>query len=375
MNNHVKPHRITKKTTSSDSNAGWINQLQNRICSLEDLQRHLPGVQYTEAMQQAEHTFPMAITPYYASLIRHPNASDPVFRQCVPNASELQTSAWLSADPLGEVSCSPIPELIHRYPDRALILITSACAVYCRHCTRKRVSAQSDTVLSQKNLDACIAYLTKNPKISDVLLSGGDPLLLSDSQIDTLLTHVRSVKSVKVIRMATRTLVTLPMRVTPALITVLKHHAPIFVNTHFNHPVELTEIAVKAANLLTDAGIPVGNQTVLLRGVNDTPAIIETLCRTLYHNRIRPYYLFQCDLVGGIEHFRTPLQTGIAIMKHLRGRLSGLAIPHFVVDTPEHGGKVELLPNAIHGKTPAGTRLENNQGEIFLYPEPHVPDA
>lgn len=321
-------------------------------------------------MQQAAHTFPMAITPYYASLISRADDSDPIFRQCVPHASELQAPAWLGPDPLEEESCSPVPGLIHRYPDRALIVTTSACAVYCRHCTRKRVSAQSNTALSEAALDACVAYLAAHPEIDDVLLSGGDPLMLPDAQIDSLLTRIRTVKSVKVIRIATRTLVTLPMRITPALVAVLKQHGPIFVNTHFNHPVELTDIALTAAALLTEAGIPVGNQTVLLHGINDSPAIIETLCRTLYHNRIRPYYLFQCDLVGGIEHFRTPLQTGLDIMKHLRGRLSGLAIPNFAVDTPGHGGKIELLPNAIRGTTPTGTLLENSRGETFLYPEP-----
>lgn len=375
MDKPIKSYAPTKNTTSIDADAAWINQLQNRIRSLADLQRHLPGIHITDAMQQAEHTFPMAITPYYASLIRRADESDPVFQQCVPNASELYAPAWLGPDPLGEESCSPVPGLIHRYPDRALIVTTSACAVYCRHCTRKRVSAQNDTTLSPTDLDACIAYLAAHPQIDDVLLSGGDPLLLPDAQIDDWLTRIRSVKSVKVIRIATRTLVTLPMRFTPALVAVLKRHAPIFVNTHFNHPVELTAAAIEAAASLTDAGIPVGNQTVLLRGINDTPTIIETLCRALYHNRIRPYYLFQCDLVGGIEHFRTPLQNGIDIMKYLRGRLSGLAIPHFAVDTPGHGGKIELLPNVVHGVTPAGTLLENNRGGIFLYPEPRLPNG
>ncbi len=314
----------------------------------------------------------MSITPYYASLIRTPDFSDPIFAQSVPNGDELLSPDWLSEDPLMEQQCSPSPFLIHRYPDRILIVATSACATYCRHCTRKRVSSQCDKRISDADVDFCVAYLQDHPEVDDVLISGGDPLTLSDAKINSLLTRIRSVKSVKVIRMASRTLVTLPMRITQSFVAMLKTHSPVFINTHFNHPHEVTPEAITAANLLTDAGIPVGNQTVLLRGINDSPEIIETLCRVLFHNRIRPYYLFQCDLVRGIEHLRTPLGLGIDIMKHLRGRLSGLAIPNFAVDTPEHGGKVELLPQGILSTTPQGTFLENSRGEAVFYPNPVV---
>lgn len=312
----------------------------------------------------------MAITPYYASLIQKPDFSDPIFAQCVPSGNELVAPEWLSDDPLLEQQCSPSPFLVHRYPDRALLIATSACATYCRHCTRKRVASQEDMGLSNSDIHLCIDYLKNHPEIDDVLISGGDPLMLSDAKLNTLLSRMRAVKSVKVIRLATRTLVALPMRITSDLVDMLKTHGPIFVNTHFNHPCELTAEAIMAANSLTDAGIPVGNQTVLLRGVNDSAEIIETLCRALFHNRIRPYYLFQCDLVRGIEHLRTPLQLGIDIMKHLRGRLSGLAIPNFAVDTPGHGGKVELLPQGILRRTTQGTVLENSRGEPVFYPDP-----
>ncbi len=329
-----------------------------------------PTVNITDGMRKAQQTFPMAITPYYASLIQTPDFSDPIFAQCVPSGNELIGSKWLSDDPLLEQQCSPSPSLIHRYPDRALLVATSACATYCRHCTRKRVASQEDRCLSDSEIELCIDYLTNHPDINDILISGGDPLLLSDAKLDILLTRLRGVKTVKVIRIATRTLVTLPMRITSNLVATLKPHGPIFVNTHFNHPRELTPESIAAANMLTDAGIPVGNQAVLLRGINNTAEIIETLCRTLFHNRIRPYYLFQCDLVRGIEHLRTPLQLGIDIMKHLRGRLSGLAIPNFAVDTPGHGGKVELLPQGILRTTAQGTFLENSRGEAVFYPDP-----
>jgi lysine 2,3-aminomutase len=290
----------------------------------------------------------------------------------VPDGRELHAPAWLSSDPLQERSCSPVPFLVHRYPDRALIVATSACATYCRHCTRKRVSSTPDLAIDDDALDACADYLATHPGVDDVLISGGDPMLLDDGRLDRILGRIREVPSVKVIRIATRALVNLPMRFTPVAVAMLRRHAPLFVNTHFNHPVEITPRAVVAANRLTDVGIPVANQTVLLRGVNDSEAVIEALCRKLFHNRIRPYYLFQCDLVSGIEHLRTPLATGLRIMKHLRGRLSGMAIPNFAVDTPGAGGKIELLPDGIVRSDDKGTHLTTSRGDIVYYPNPEV---
>lgn len=347
----------------------WHVQLQHRITSLEALRATFPSLTITLAMQEAANCFPMAITPYYASLIQIPDFSDPIFAQCVPQGAECNTPDWLSLDPLHEQHSSPVPGLIHRYPDRALLLATSACATYCRHCTRKRVAATPDSTLASSRLPAILQYLTQHPEIDDVLISGGDPMLLEDDALIALLRAIRTIESVKVIRIATRTLVTLPMRFTSTLVERLRPFAPLFVNTHFNHPRELTQPAIEAANRLTNAGIPVGNQTVLLRGINDSPTTIERLCRALFHNRIRPYYLFQCDLVKGIEHLRTPLSTGLEIMQHLRGRLSGLAIPNFALDTPE-GGKIELLPNAILRTTTKGTYLQNSQNKTLFYPDP-----
>ena len=350
----------------------WRREIAESIRSLDALARRFPGMTITPDMQRAAAVFPMAVTPYYASLIRRPDFTDPVFAQCVPDGRELLQPSWLSSDPLDEERCSPVPGLVHRYPDRALLVATSACAAYCRHCTRKRVSSTPDAAIDDHALDACAAYLAEHPAIDDVLVSGGDPMLLDDDRLDRILAKIRSVPSVRAIRIATRTLVTLPMRFTPDVAALLRRHGPVFVNTHFNHPVELTPQAIAAADLLTDAGVPVANQTVLLRGVNDSEAVVEALCRGLYHHRIRPYYLFQCDLVNGIEHLRTPLATGLRIMKHLRGRLSGMAIPNFAVDTPGAGGKIELLPNALVETSEWGTTLVNSRGDAVFYPDPEI---
>lgn len=348
----------------------WKKQRRDSIGSLDALSACFPDMVVTAGMREAAKKFPLAITPYYASLIQKPDFTDPVFAQCVPHEHELISPDWLSEDPLSEQSCSPLTCLVHRYPDRALIIATSACASYCRHCTRKRVSSQCGSAISTEQVMACAEYLGSHPEVDDVLLSGGDPLMLADSKLHNMLARIRAVKSVRVIRIATRALVNLPMRITPKLVAMLRRHGPLFVNTHFNHPIELTPMAIASANRLTEAGIPVGNQTVLLRGINDSPEIIEKLCRTLFHNRIRPYYLFQCDLVQGIEHLRTPLHTGIDIMRHLRGRLSGMAIPNFAVDTPGAGGKIELLPESIVRTTRKGTVLKNSRGEHVFYPDP-----
>lgn len=288
----------------------------------------------------------------------------------MPSAGELIEAPWLTNDPLGELPCSPTSKLVHRYPDRALLLACSECATYCRHCTRKRISGETLPPISDEELAAAIKYLEDHPEIDDLLISGGDPLLLSDEAIDRILSAVTKVKSIKAIRIATRVLVTLPMRITPELINIFSKYKPIFVNTQFNHPRELTPEALSAASMLIDAGIPVANQFVLLKGVNDTPECVEELCRTLYHNRIRPYYMFQCDLVRGVEHFRTPLSTGINIMDYLRGRLSGMAIPNFCVDISGLSGKIELLPNYIIEEKPNETILRDNRGRVTSYPSP-----
>ena len=351
----------------------WRWQMRNRIRSVDQLQRSFPALRNPRTLAKVIEKFPMAITPYYASLIRHADYSDPIFQMCVPQARELVDPPFLRADPLEEGEDMPVPGLVHRYPDRALLICTTTCSAYCRHCTRKRVAGTRESSISPVRLRQVVAYLSAHPEIKDVIVSGGDPLTMSTGAIERVLTALRSVPSVEIIRIGTRVPVVLPQRVTERLTQMLRAHHPIWINTHFNHPNELTPEAAEACGRLVDAGIPLGNQSVLLRGVNDDPQVIERLCRGLVRMRVRPYYLFQCDLVRGVEHFRTPLSRGIEIMEYLRGRLSGLAIPSFVVDAPHGGGKIPLLPNYIISTSPTHTVLRNFEGMLVTYPEPNCP--
>ena len=350
----------------------WHWQLRNRIREPSELHRRFPTPHDPTEIRVTANAFPMAITPYYASLMRRLDASDPIWRMSVPDTAELLEAPTAFEDPLEEDADMPVPGLVHRYRDRALLLTTDACAVYCRHCTRKRVAGSCETVIAPKRLADAVSYLRAHPEIRDVILSGGDPLTLETAVLERIIAAVRRVESVDTIRIGTRAPVTLPMRITDELTRMLRRYHPIYVNTHFNHPSELGPLAIEALHRLADAGIPLGNQSVLLRGVNDDPATFEALCRGLYRNRVRPYYLFQCDLVRGVEHFRTPLSRGIEIVEHLRGRLSGLAIPTFVVDAPGGGGKIPLLPTYILSTSPTHTVLRNYEGLLFSYPEPGV---
>jgi len=344
----------------------WHWQMRNRIRKVSNL--NFPP---SKEMIQAEEKFPMAITPYYASLVKRWDSTDPIFAMSIPQANELLDSSFLSSDPLSEGHDMPVPNLVHRYKDRALLITTDVCGMFCRFCTRKRVAGQTHgSVITPIQLEVVIQYLKEHSEIHDVIISGGDPLTMSTNTLDYILTAVRSVPSVDIIRIGTRVPVTMPMRITEELTEMLKKHHPVWINTHFNHPVEITPEAKKACEVLVNAGIPLGNQTVLLKGINDDPMVIEELCRGLIRMRVRPYYLFQCDLVKGVEHFRTPLKKGIEIMEHLRGRLSGIAIPNFVVDAPNGGGKIELLPNYIVSMNEKETILRNFEGKLVSYPEP-----
>ncbi|MCX7846834.1 MAG: KamA family radical SAM protein [bacterium] len=350
----------------------WRWQMRNRIRSLAQLQSFFPAMEQCSGVYDALKVFQMAITPYYAGLIRRLDGRDPIFRMAVPQRAELCNPPYLQADPLEEDHHSPVPGLIHRYADRALIVATSACAMYCRHCTRKRVTSARESSITGERLQRIVAYLGSHPEIRDVVVSGGDPLTLSTEALEQVLAAVRGVPSVEIIRIGTRVPVTMPMRITDELTEMLRKYHPLWLNTHFNHPVELTEEARAACAKLADAGIPLGNQTVLLRGVNDDPRVMEELCRGLVRMRVRPYYLFQCDLVPGVEHFRTPLSRGIEIMEYLRGRVSGLAIPTFVVDAPGGGGKIPVFPNYVVTTSPTHTVLRNFEGMLISYPEPRV---
>jgi lysine 2,3-aminomutase len=348
----------------------WKWQMRNRIRSLSELAAYMPALARRTEIERVIQKYPMAITPYYASLIRQANESDPVFAQAVPQFCEMVNPPCLLDDPLEEHKDMPVPGLVHRYPDRALLIATTTCSMYCRHCTRKRVAGTRESTISPLRLQQVVTYLKAHPEIADVIISGGDPFTMSTRAIEAVLASIRSVPSVQIIRIGTRTPVVLPMRITDELVAMLKKFHPLWINTHFNHPNELTPEAAEACARLADAGIPLGNQSVLLRGVNDDPRVYEQLCRGLVRLRVRPYYLFQCDLVRGVEHFRTPLSRGIEIMEYLRGRVSGLAIPQFVVDAPHGGGKIPLLPNYIISSSPTNTVLRNYEGLIVNYPEP-----
>lgn len=353
----------------------WHWQMQHRIRTVQQLLDFFPGFTDIASVANSAAKFPMAITPYYASLIKKFDASDPIFRMSVPQSEELYDPPYLMNDPLAEETDSPVPNLVHRYPDRAVLLVTSVCAMYCRHCTRKRLTGCHEHSISDSNLEKAVAYLNKHPEIHDVVISGGDPLTLSTERLETILQSLRTVPSVKVLRIGTRMPVTLPFRIRNELVRMLKKYHPVWINTHFNHPIELTPEAIAACTLIADAGIPLGNQTVLLRGVNDQPELMAELFRRLVAIRVRPYYIFQCDLARGVEHLRTPITKGIEIMEYLRGHLSGIAIPSYVVDMPYGGGKIPLLPNYILSTSPGYTVLRNYKGMIVSYPEPAAAGA
>jgi lysine 2,3-aminomutase len=348
----------------------WQWQMRNRIRSASQIKKHFPHMSLHPGLIKAAEKFPLAITPYYASLIRRLDESDPVYRMAVPQVQELFDPPFLRDDPLEEDHDMPVPGLVHRYPDRALLIATTACAMYCRHCTRKRVAGQRETSISTARLRQVVAYLTDHPEIHDVIVSGGDPLTMPTDAIERVLSALRAVPSVDIIRLGTRAPVTLPMRITEELVAMLRKYHPLWINTHFNHPNELTPESERACRMLADAGIPLGNQSVLLKGVNDDPRVLEQLFRGLVRMRVRPYYLYQCDLVRGVEHFRTPLSRGIEVMEYLRGRMSGLAIPTFVVDAPGGGGKIPVLPNYVVTMSPTHTVLRNFEGVLVAYPEP-----
>jgi lysine 2,3-aminomutase len=350
----------------------WKWQIKNRIRTPDQLIRYLPTLHDNQNLTDVIKKYPLAITPYYASLIQRPDTSDPIFQMCVPQHEELFSPSWLSEDPLEENEDMPVPGLVHRYPDRALVIVTTTCASYCRHCTRKRIAGTRECTISARRLQQVTDYLLAHPEISDVIISGGDPLTMPTDAIEAVLSSIRSVESVQVIRIGTRVPVVLPMRITAELVEMLRKYHPLWINTHFNHPNELTPESADACNKLADGGIPLGNQTVLLRGVNDSAQIIEQLCRGLIRMRVRPYYLYQCDLVRGIEHFRTPLSRGIEIIEYMKGRVSGIAIPSFIVDAPHGGGKIPIMPNYIVSMSPTHTVLRNYEGLMVNYPEPEI---
>jgi len=324
-----------------------------------------------ENFQSIVQKFPMSITPYYLSLIDVNNLiDDPVLRQSFPVNNELSVLKTDMVDPLHEEKDSPVPLVTHRYPDRVLLLVSNMCAMYCRHCTRKRRVGDEDSIPEKKEILKGIEYIRKTPQVRDVLLSGGDPFLLPTDYLNWILSELKSIDHVEIIRIGTRTPVVLPYRITDELVDMLKKHHPLWVNTHFNHPRELTASSKNALRKLADAGIPMGNQTVLLAGVNDCPRIIRSLVHKLVANRVRPYYLFQCDLSEGLSHFRTPVGKGIEILESLIGHTSGLCVPVYVIDAPGGGGKIPIMPNYLISWSTNKVVLRNYEGVITTYKEP-----
>ena len=350
----------------------WKWQTTHRIKTAEELEAyiHLTELE-VETIHKVLGQLRMAITPYYLTLIDPLNPHCPIRQQAIPFGSELIQGKHDLLDPLAEDHDSPTPGLTHRYPDRVLFLITDMCAMYCRHCTRRRFAGQKDAELKVNQIDMAIDYIRAHPEISDVLLSGGDAFLASDERIEYILRKLREIDHVQVIRFGTRTPVVMPQRITDKLVKMLSKYHPIWVNTHFNHPDEITPESKEAIDRLANHGIPVGNQSVLLKGVNDCVHIMRRLVKGLIAIRVRPYYIYQCDLSYGIEHFRTTVSKGIEIIEGLRGHVSGLAVPTFVVDAPGGGGKIPVMPNYLISQAPGKVVLRNFEGVVTTYSEPN----
>jgi lysine 2,3-aminomutase len=341
----------------------WQEMLRQSVDSSKDLiERFGFDKELAEKLNTLFHT---RINPYYLSLIRYPG--DPIWLQCIPDAKELDEDG-LPMDPLAEDAHSPVPSIVHRYPDRVLFLTTSQCSMYCRFCTRKRKVGDS-TKINMKYIQDGIDYIAKNPQIRDVILSGGDPLMLTDFLLERVLKGLREIPHVEIIRLGTKMPCVLPQRITAKLCKMIRKYHPIYVNTHFNHPWECTLEAKRACEMLADAGCPVGNQAVLMKGVNDNADVMLELMRKLLSMRVRPYYLYQADITKGTNYFRTPVSKGLEIMDKLRGHTSGLAIPSFVIDAPGGGGKIPLLPQYIIGRAGNQIILRNYKYEIFTYPD------
>jgi lysine 2,3-aminomutase len=348
----------------------WRWQLSHRLNTVEEFQRVIVLTPEEIEGLSAPDRFRVDVTPYFASLMDPLDPNCPIRQQVIPTKREIMPFEAEMVDSLAEDSHSPVPGLVHRYPDRVLMLVTTQCASYCRFCTRSRIVGDSHAQFSSSDHEAEIAYIESHPEIRDVLLSGGDPLTLPQNVLEGLLKRLRAIPHVEIIRIGTRVPVFLPQRVDPELVNMLQKYHPVWMNIHFNHPKEITPEVEAALALLANAGIPLGSQSVLMAGINDCPNIILALMHKLVRNRVRPYYLYQCDLVHGVGHFRTPVAKGIEIMESLRGHTSGYAIPAFVIDAPEGGGKVPLLPNYLLSMSENKVVVRNYEGFISTYVQP-----
>ncbi|NLC04560.1 MAG: lysine 2,3-aminomutase [Tissierellia bacterium] len=369
--NEIKPWANVTEEEWND----WRWQVRNRINDVEVLKEVIDMTEQEELdVGEVLKKFRVGITPYYASLMDPKDHKCPVRLQAVPTIMETYESESDMEDPLDEDVDSPVEGLTHRYPDRVLFLITDQCSMYCRHCTRRRFAGQLDKGVPMDKIDAGIEYIRNTPQVRDVLLSGGDALLVSDERLEYIIKSLREIPHVEIIRIGSRAPVVLPQRITDDLVNMLKKYHPVWLNTHFNHPKELTPEATEACRKLADAGVPLGNQSVLLRGVNDCPHIMKDLVHGLVKMRVRPYYIYQCDLSKGIEHFRTKVSKGIEIIEALRGHTSGYAVPTFVVDAPGGGGKIPVMPQYLISSSPTKVVLRNYEGIITTYVEPQIID-
>ncbi len=349
----------------------WHWQLKHRITRLEQLERLLPTLTPEERAGAvlANHKLAMAITPYFFSLIDAADEFCPIRRQVIPRLEETNTAPWEMADPCGEDAHSPVPGLVHRYPDRVLFLVTDRCAAYCRYCTRSRLVSNAAGYDFHPEFDRQIEYIASHPEVRDVLLSGGDPLLFNDEKLEYLLSRLRGIKHVEFLRLGTRIPVFLPQRITPELCQMLRQFHPLFVSIHSNHPRELTTEVRDALGRLADAGIPLGNQSVLLRHVNDDAEVMRAHVQKLLMCRVRPYYIYQCDLIAGSAHLRTSVRKGLEIMDALRGHTTGYGVPTYVIDAPGGGGKVPVSPEYVLSRNNDRVVIRNYEGKVFEYPE------
>jgi len=351
----------------------WRWQLRHRITTLEQMKEIIELTpEETEGIKHSKGRLALAVTPYFASLMDPINPNCPIRRQAIPRIEEVHLSKNEMVDPLGEDKHSPVPGLVHRYPDRVLLLVTDQCAVYCRYCTRRRLVGSNERSITQGNFEEVLKYLKSHRKVRDVLLSGGDPLLLENERLEEMLSRLRVIPHIELLRIGTRAPVTLPQRITGGLVRMLKKYHPLMISIHFTHPKEITDQVKRACSELADGGMPLGSQTVLLKGVNDKPYIMKKLVQELLKIRVRPYYIYQCDLAMGTEHFRTSVATGIQIMEKLRGHTTGYAVPTYVVDAPGGGGKIPLQPDYVVSRGRGKIVLRNYEGKVFEYSEPNI---
>lgn len=349
----------------------WRWQLKHRINNLEQLESVVPDLSLEETLgaELANTKLALGITPYFFNLIHREDPTCPIRRQVVPRVEETVSSTWDMSDPCGEDEHSPVPGLVHRYPDRVLFLVTDRCAAYCRYCTRSRLVSNASGYGFQPDYERQLDYIRKHPEIRDVLFSGGDPLLLSDSKLEGLLKAVREIPHIEFVRIGSRIPIFLPQRITSNLCEMLKQFHPLFISVHANHPRELTTEVKEGLGKLADAGIPLGNQSVLLKGVNDSVPVMKALIHKLLMCRVRPYYLYQCDLISGSAHLRTSIRKGLEIMRGLRGHTTGYAVPQYVIDAPGGGGKVPINPEYILSHNNDRVVIRNFEGKVFEYPE------